>query len=113
MDSGNSSTPHPAFATAVAAVATDVATPATAAAGGVVAAVATDVATAATAAAGGVVAASVASGAFFRFAFDFFPMTKTIQIRLGIIPGTVDASKRKNWNTSVVCYGGWWMLYNT
>ena len=70
MDSGNSLTPDPAFTTAaVVAVAADVATAATAA-GGVAATVAT----------------AVATGAFLRFALDFFPMMITIQIWSGIIP---------------------------
>ena len=72
VDSGNSLTPHPAFTTAVVVVA---------------AAAAADVATAATAAGGG--AAGVATGAFLRFVFDFFPMMIAIQIRSGIIPGVV------------------------
>ena len=72
VDSGNSLTPHPAFTTAVL----------------VAVAVAADVATAAAAAAGGG-AAGVATGAFLRFVFDFFPMMIAIQIRSGIIPGVV------------------------
>ena len=81
MDSGNSSTRRSRGESSVDAVASAAAEAATAAVA---------------------VAVAVATGAFFRLALDFFPMMIPIQIRLGILPGIVDAIKRKNWNTTVV-----------